>query len=136
MPLRLCTSARWAYREGVSFPLLAFIDGPEGIVVVVVLLLVFGANRVPKLARQLGQAQRELKKGIQEGFDGDKADAGKADAGNADSDKADAGTVNAAAVEIAAPAVETATDASPTIVDARTEASHGTFQPPLPPPSG
>ena len=58
----------------MSSPLLAFIDGPEGIVVLVVLVLVFGANRVPKLARQLGQAQRELKKGMQEGFSGEHED--------------------------------------------------------------
>ena len=58
----------------MSTSLLAFIDGPEGIVVLVVLVLVFGANRVPKLARQLGQAQRELKKGMQEGFSGEHDD--------------------------------------------------------------
>ena len=41
-----------------------FFDGPEVLVVVVVL---FGGSRIPKLARNLGQAQKEFKKGLSEG---------------------------------------------------------------------
>ncbi|HLG01169.1 MAG TPA: twin-arginine translocase TatA/TatE family subunit [Acidimicrobiia bacterium] len=42
--------------------------GPmELIVVLVIVLLLFGANRLPKLARSLGKAQKEFKKGVDEG---------------------------------------------------------------------
>jgi sec-independent protein translocase protein TatA len=41
---------------------------PEIIILAVVVLLLFGSSRIPSLARSLGQAQRELKKG-QEGDD-------------------------------------------------------------------
>ena len=59
----LCVgAARW-YRDGM----LAFLDGPELIVVVVVLLVLFGGSQLPKLARGLGQAQKEFKKGLEEG---------------------------------------------------------------------
>ena len=51
--------------------MLAFLEGPELVVVLVVLALVLGTSRLPKLARQLGQAQQELKKGLAEGADGD-----------------------------------------------------------------
>ena len=39
---------------------------PELIIVLIVVLLVFGANRLPKLARSLGEAQREFRRGQQE----------------------------------------------------------------------
>lgn len=51
--------------------MVAFIQGPEWIVVLVLLLLLFGGSQLPKLARSLGQAQRELKKGLEEGASGD-----------------------------------------------------------------
>lgn len=61
--LALCVATgRW-YRCGM----LAFLDGPELIVVVVVLLVLFGGSQLPKLARGLGQAQKEFKKGLDEG---------------------------------------------------------------------
>ena len=41
--------------------------GPEWIVVLIVALLIFGGSQVPKLARSLGSAQREFKKGLEEG---------------------------------------------------------------------
>jgi sec-independent protein translocase protein TatA len=41
--------------------------GPEWIVVLVVALLVFGGSQIPKLARSLGQATSEFKKGTAEG---------------------------------------------------------------------
>jgi sec-independent protein translocase protein TatA len=46
--------------------------GPEWWIVLAVVVLVFGASQLPKLARSLGQAQREFKKGLSEGADGDK----------------------------------------------------------------
>jgi sec-independent protein translocase protein TatA len=46
--------------------------GPlELIIVLVVVLLLFGAARLPKLARSMGEASREFKKGIGEGASGE-----------------------------------------------------------------
>ena len=42
-------------------------DGPEVIVVLVVILVLFGGSQIPKLARNLGQAQKEFKKGLADG---------------------------------------------------------------------
>jgi sec-independent protein translocase protein TatA len=39
----------------------------ELLIVLVVVLLVFGSSRLPKLARSLGQAQKEFKTGVSEG---------------------------------------------------------------------
>lgn len=51
-----------------------FFDGPEVIVVLVVVLVLFGGSRIPKLARNLGQAQKEFKKGLTEGAKDDDSD--------------------------------------------------------------
>ena len=51
--------------------MLAFLEGPELIIVLVIVLLVFGGSQVPKLARSLGQAQKEFKSGLNEGTKGD-----------------------------------------------------------------
>ncbi|MFP5298514.1 MAG: twin-arginine translocase TatA/TatE family subunit [Actinomycetota bacterium] len=40
----------------------------EMILVLVVLLLLFGASRLPKLARSMGQASKEFKTGLKEGY--------------------------------------------------------------------
>ncbi|MDA8275497.1 MAG: twin-arginine translocase TatA/TatE family subunit [Actinomycetota bacterium] len=46
----------------------AEIFGVDGIIVLVVVVLVlFGSTQIPKLARSLGSAQREFKKGLEEG---------------------------------------------------------------------
>jgi sec-independent protein translocase protein TatA len=57
----------------------AFLEGPELIIVLVIVLLVFGGSQVPKLARSLGQAQKEFKKGLSEGAKDDDADPAKGD---------------------------------------------------------
>jgi len=42
--------------------------GPtELIIVLLIVLLVFGGTKLPKLARSMGQAQKEFKKGLSEG---------------------------------------------------------------------
>ena len=41
------------------------LGAPELIIVLVIVLVVFGGTKLPKLARSLGQAQSEFKKGIQ-----------------------------------------------------------------------
>ena len=40
------------------------LGGPEMLIVLVVLLLMFGSKKVPELARSLGKAQREFKDGL------------------------------------------------------------------------
>lgn len=44
---------------------------PEVTVVVAVVLLLFGAKRLPELARALGKSLREFKKGREEGLGSD-----------------------------------------------------------------
>ncbi len=42
--------------------------GPtELIIVLLIVLLIFGGTKLPKLARSMGQAQKEFKKGLTEG---------------------------------------------------------------------
>jgi len=53
-------------------PVLAEIIGPDILIVLVVILVLFGGSQLPKLARGLGSAQREFKKGIDEGAADDK----------------------------------------------------------------
>ena len=43
------------------------IGGPEGIIILVIVLVLFGGSQIPKLARNLGRAQKEFKDGIDEG---------------------------------------------------------------------
>jgi len=46
----------------------AFLDSPVEIgIVVLVILLLFGGSQLPKLAKNLGQAQKEFKDGISAG---------------------------------------------------------------------
>jgi len=44
------------------------------IIILVVVVLVFGSSQLPKLARSLGSAQTEFKKGLAEGKKGDGSD--------------------------------------------------------------
>jgi sec-independent protein translocase protein TatA len=46
---------------------LAEIIGPELLIVIAVAVLLFGGSQIPKLARSLGQAQHEFKKGLRDG---------------------------------------------------------------------
>ena len=49
--------------------------GPaELIIILLIVLLVFGGTKLPKLARSLGQAQKEFKTGLKEGATFDEAD--------------------------------------------------------------
>jgi sec-independent protein translocase protein TatA len=45
----------------------ALLDGQEWIIIAVVALLLFGGSQLPKLARSIGQAQKEFKKGLADG---------------------------------------------------------------------
>lgn len=49
-------------------------SGPEWIIVLVIVLLVFGGSQLPKLAKNLGKAQNEFKQGLSEGQAASEAD--------------------------------------------------------------
>lgn len=52
--------------------MLAFIrniGGPEVLIVLVVVLLLFGAAKLPQLARSLGASAKEFRKGVDEGVE-------------------------------------------------------------------
>ena len=52
------------------------IFGVDGIIILVVVVLVlFGSTQIPKLARSLGSAQKEFKKGLEEGAEDGKSTA-------------------------------------------------------------
>lgn len=58
--------------------MLAFIKnigGPELIIILVVVLLLFGAAKLPQLARSLGASAKEFKKGVEDGISDEEADA-------------------------------------------------------------
>ena len=50
---------------------MAGLGAPELIIILGIVLLLFGSAKLPKLARSLGQAQKEFKQGLQEGAAGD-----------------------------------------------------------------
>ncbi|HET7236457.1 MAG TPA: twin-arginine translocase TatA/TatE family subunit [Actinomycetota bacterium] len=47
--------------------MVAYSPGPEWIVVIVILVLLFGAKKLPELARSVGKSTSEFKKGVSEG---------------------------------------------------------------------
>ncbi len=47
--------------------MVAYSPGPEWIVVLVILILLFGAKKLPELARSVGKSTSEFKKGMSEG---------------------------------------------------------------------
>lgn len=47
------------------------LGAPEIIIILVIVLLLFGSTQLPKLARSLGQAQKEFKSGLKETPDDD-----------------------------------------------------------------
>jgi len=55
--------------------MLAYSPGPEWIVVLVILVLLFGAKKLPELARSVGKSTSEFKKGISEGASDTEGDA-------------------------------------------------------------
>jgi sec-independent protein translocase protein TatA len=67
----------WSSYEGFTWPqtvnhnnggtTMGGLGAPELIIVLVVVLVLFGGAKLPKLARSLGQASQEFKAGIAEG---------------------------------------------------------------------
>jgi sec-independent protein translocase protein TatA len=51
-------------------PVLAEIFGWEALLVLLIIALLFGSTRLPALARSLGEATRELRKGMSDEPDG------------------------------------------------------------------
>jgi sec-independent protein translocase protein TatA len=49
------------------------LGAPELLIILAVILLLFGGAKLPKLARSLGQAQKEFKEGLRDPEDGDEA---------------------------------------------------------------
>ena len=47
------------------------VNGPELLVLLGVLLLLFGARKLPDLARSLGSSAKEFRKGLDEGIEED-----------------------------------------------------------------
>jgi sec-independent protein translocase protein TatA len=56
---------------------------PELLIVLAVVLLLFGSTKLPKLARSLGQASNEFKKGVDEGGKADDSPDSKPDSKSA-----------------------------------------------------
>jgi sec-independent protein translocase protein TatA len=54
--------------------MLAELFGPDILIVLAVILVLFGGSQLPKLARSLGSAQKEFKKGLEEGSTDESAD--------------------------------------------------------------
>lgn len=46
--------------------MISFVNGPELIIVLVVVLVIFGGSQLPKLAKNLGSAQKEFKKAMED----------------------------------------------------------------------
>jgi sec-independent protein translocase protein TatA len=43
------------------------VGGPQLVIILVVVLVLFGGSQLPKLARNLGKAQKEFRDGLEEG---------------------------------------------------------------------
>lgn len=67
------------------------IGAGEIILILAVLLLLFGAKKLPELARSLGRSAKELKEGLREGEDdeAEAAEAGAAETGTAETGAAE-----------------------------------------------
>jgi sec-independent protein translocase protein TatA len=79
--------------------LLALPEGGEWIVILVIVVLVFGANKLPELTRNAARAMNEFKKVTGKDADDEKA----AEAGTADASTAGARTPDVVADEAAKP---------------------------------
>jgi sec-independent protein translocase protein TatA len=47
------------------------LGAPELLIVLLVILVLFGGAKLPKLARSMGQAQSEFKRGVKDGHSSD-----------------------------------------------------------------
>ena len=51
------------------FAFIGGLRGPELLIILVVVLLLFGAAKLPQLARSLGASAKEFRKGVEDGVD-------------------------------------------------------------------
>lgn len=51
----------------MDFAFIKNIGGPELLIILLVVLLLFGASKLPGLARSLGASTKEFKRGIEDG---------------------------------------------------------------------
>ncbi len=56
------------------------INGPELLILLVVVLLLFGARKLPDLARSLGSSAKEFRKGLKDGVEEDEDSSASKDA--------------------------------------------------------
>jgi sec-independent protein translocase protein TatA len=56
------------------FAFIRNIGGPELLIILVVVLLFFGASRLPSLARSLGASAKEFKEGLEDGDESEESD--------------------------------------------------------------
>jgi sec-independent protein translocase protein TatA len=49
----------------------AGLGAPELIIILLIVMLIFGGSKLPKLARSLGESSKEFRKGLSEGSAGD-----------------------------------------------------------------
>jgi sec-independent protein translocase protein TatA len=76
----LSTKGRSSVQKRETLRMLAEIFGVDGIIVLVVVVLVlFGSTQIPKLARSLGSAQSQFKKGLAEGSQDDETSTAKSE---------------------------------------------------------
>jgi len=62
-----------------AVPVMAEIIGPDILIILVIVAVLFGSSRLPKLARSLGSAKSEFEKGVMESTRGAADQAPKAD---------------------------------------------------------
>ncbi len=64
------------------------LGAPEIILIIVAVLVLFGGTQLPKLARSIGQASKELRKGMDDGAseDGESSDSDKSASKDAEQD--------------------------------------------------
>lgn len=53
-------------------------QGFDWVVIILIVVVLFGGTQIPKLARSLGQAQKEFKAGLQEGAEEESSDGSEA----------------------------------------------------------
>jgi len=63
--------------------------GQELLIILLIIVLIFGARKLPELARSLGSSAKEFRKGIDEGSKDDPEDSQVTEATEADPTKSD-----------------------------------------------
>ena len=53
------------------------VGAPELIIILIVVLVLFGAKKLPGLARSIGSSAKEFRKGIEEGMEGEDTEDGQ-----------------------------------------------------------